>query len=264
MGNITDKITNTRICETLTSQDIKIDVLEYDALTASSPDEAMQYYYMKQANIKLKQCVITLNGRTGIQLSPGAMSFIHGRIDMTSNVKGAGDLFGKIVKAAVTKEQAIKPLYKGVGEIFLESSYKHFLLLDLKNESYCMDDGMFFGAGEHVKITARSIPSFSAAIAGGEGLFNLCMEGSGPVILESKVPEEEVIEYDLNNDVLKVDGSFAILWSSSLRFTVQKSGKSLLGSAVSGEGLVNVYEGTGKVWLAPTLKFHTYGNINHK
>ena len=29
------------------------------------------------------------------------------------------------------------------------------------------------------------------------------------------------------------------------------SGKSLIGSAASGEGLVNVYRGTGKVLLAP-------------
>ena len=34
-------------------------------------------------------------------------------------------------------------------------------------------------------------------------------------------------------------------------FPLEKSGKSLLGSAVSAEGLVNVYRGTGKVLLAP-------------
>ena len=37
----------------------------------------------------------------------------------------------------------------------------------------------------------------------------------------------------------------------SLDFTVERAGKSLLGSAASGEGLVNVYRGTGKVLLAP-------------
>lgn len=247
---------NIKVSQTLTSSEISIDVIEYDALTASTPGEAMNYFYMNKANIKLRQCVIKLSGKSGIQLSPGAMSFIHGPIDMITNVKGVGDFFGKVIKSAVTKEQAIKPLYRGTGELFLEPSYRHFLLLDLDNESVCVDDGMFFAAGENVKITARSIPSVSAAVAGGEGLFNLCLEGTGPVILESKVPEDEIVFYELNNDVLKVDGNFAILWSSALRFTVQKSGKSLLGSAVSGEGLVNVYEGTGRVWLAPTLKFH--------
>ena len=58
----------------------------------------------------------------------------------------------------------------------------------------------------------------------------------------------------VTNDVLKIDGSFAIAWSGSLDFTVERSGKSLIGSAASGEGLVNVYRGTGKVLMIPTAK----------
>ncbi len=41
----------------------------------------------------------------------------------------------------------------------------------------------------------------------------------------------------------------AISWSGSLDFTVERSGKSLIGSAASKEGLVNVYRGTGKVLM---------------
>ena len=55
----------------------------------------------------------------------------------------------------------------------------------------------------------------------------------------------------MENDVLKVDGNMAIAWSGSLDFTVERSGKTLLGSAASGEGLVNVYRGSGMVLLAP-------------
>ena len=44
------------------------------------------------------------------------------------------------------------------------------------------------------------------------------------------------------------------MWSGSLDFTVERSGKSLIGSAASGEGLVNVYRGTGKVLLTPVQK----------
>ena len=54
--------------------------------------------------------------------------------------------------------------------------------------------------------------------------------------------------------MMKIDGNMAIAWSSSLDFTVEKSSKSLVGSAVSGEGLVNVYRGSGKIWLAPVLE----------
>ena len=77
------------------------------------------------------------------------------------------------------------------------------------------------------------------------------MTGSGLAVLESPVPREELIEITLDNDVLKIDGSYAIAWSQSLTFTVERSTKSLIGSAASGEGLVNVYRGSGKVLMAP-------------
>ena len=102
----------------------------------------------------------------------------------------------------------------------------------------------------------------SSAAFGGEGLFNLGIQGhNGILCLESSVPREELVLIELDNDVLKVDGNMAIAWSGSLQFTVEKSGKSLIGSAASGEGLVNVYRGTGKVLLAPVNKrpFGTLG-----
>ena len=65
------------------------------------------------------------------------------------------------------------------------------------------------------------------------------------------MPYEELIEVELDNDELKIDGNLAVCWSSGLEFTVERSTKTLVGSAVSGEGLVNVYRGTGKVLMSP-------------
>jgi len=56
----------------------------------------------------------------------------------------------------------------------------------------------------------------------------------------------------LNNDTLKVDGNFVVLRSGNIDFSVQKAGKSILGSATSGEGFLNVYSGKGFLWLLPT------------
>ena len=80
------------------------------------------------------------------------------------------------------------------------------------------------------------------------------MNGSGAFCIEAECPKEELVEIILENDVLKIDGNYAIAWSAGLEFTVERSGKSLIGSAASGEGLVNVYRGTGKVLMMPTAK----------
>lgn len=95
--------------------------------------------------------------------------------------------------------------------------------------------------------------NLSSVAFGGEGLFNLALTGDGVVALESDVPRTELIEIDLHDDELKIDGNMAIAWSGSLHFTVERAGKSWMGSAASEEGLVNVYRGTGRVWMAPLV-----------
>ena len=81
----------------------------------------------------------------------------------------------------------------------------------------------------------------------------MSLRGNGVCALESIVPLEELIQIDLQDDVLKIDGNMAICWSGSLNLSVEKSTKSLIGSAISKEGFVNVYRGTGRVWMAPVL-----------
>lgn len=134
----------------------------------------------------------------------------------------------------------------------LEPTYRHILLEEVSEwGGMVLDDGLFLACESKVqqKIVART--NISSAMLGNEGLFNLCLKGEGIAVLESPVPRSELIEFILDNDEVRIDGNFAIAWSNSLEFRVEKSSKSLIGSAVSGEGLVNVYRGTGKILMAP-------------
>ena len=169
---------------------------------------------------------------------------------------------GKMVKASVTGETMSQPEYTGTGMLVLEPSFRHFLVLQLgPGESIVVDDGMFYCAQGSVQVKVIAQKRMSAAVAGGETFFQQQLTGPGLIVLESVVPMEEIDIIRLNNDVLKVDGNFAILRSSSLDFTVERSAKTLIGSAMSGEGLVNVYRGTGEIWLAPTIKVYKAMNL---
>ena len=136
----------------------------------------------------------------------------------------------------------------------LEPTYRYIIVLDVADwgNSIVLDDGLFLACYSSLQHKAVMRSNISSAVAGNEGLFNLGIQGYGALCLESPCPKEELIEITLDNDELKVDGNMALAWSGSLNFTVERSGKSLIGSAASGEGLVNVYRGTGKVLLAPT------------
>lgn len=139
------------------------------------------------------------------------------------------------------------------GVLILEPTYKYLLIEDVGawNGGMVIDDGLFLACEGSVNMKTVARKNLSSAVAGGEGLFNSCLAGAGYAVLECNCPREELVEVQLEDDELKVDGNFAIAWSESLSFTVERSTKTLIGSAASGEGLVNVYRGTGKVLMAP-------------
>ena len=227
-------------------------IIEYQRDLSVMPENAMTAYYASQMNVRKRQVVCDV-AKSNVTVQAGAMQWMVGDVKATTGLKGVGDLLSKAVRGSVTGESAIKPEYTGNGTLVLEPTYKHILLLDVSdwNGSVVLDDGLFLACESSLKQKAVMRSNLSSAVAGNEGLFNLGIQGKGVLCLESPCPKEELVEITLNNDVLKVDGNFAIAWSGSLEFTVERSGKSLIGSAASGEGLVNVYRGTGKVLLAP-------------
>ncbi|MCM1215041.1 MAG: AIM24 family protein [Lachnospiraceae bacterium] len=217
---------------------------------STTPSTAQTKFFMAQTNCTVKQLLARCP--QGIKTQAGAMQLMVGSLEMTTGVKGVGDLVGKAFKGKASGESTIKPEYKGSGWILCEPTYKFLLLEDLAdwNGSLVCDDGMFYAAELSVKDTIQMRQNLSS-VAGGKGLFNCLMKGQGIVALESYYPRNELYTVDIQNDVLKVDGSNVVCWSGTLQFTVERSGKTLVGSAVSGEGLVNVYRGTGRVLMAP-------------
>ena len=82
-----------------------------------------------------------------------------------------------------------------------------------------------------------------------EGTVMPRVTGTGNILLESPVPREKIMEVHLNNEELRVDGPFVMAFWGDLSFTTEKVSKGLMSSAASGEGYVNVYKGTGTLWI---------------
>ena len=229
-------------------------VLEYDRDLSINSMNAMEHYFMSEMGVRRRQLVVNMSGRNNVVVQAGAMQWMAGNVTATSGVKGVGDLFGKAIRGAVTKESAVKPEYTGQGILVLEPTFKHIILVDVGQwgAGITVEDGMFYACDGTVRQSITARRTLSSAVLGNEGLFNLSLSGQGIAALESNVPEEELIVIDLENDEIKIDGDMAV-W-----FTVEKSTKTLLGSAISGEGLVNVYRGTGRVMMSPVANTGTW------
>ncbi|MEA5506825.1 AIM24 family protein [Halotia wernerae UHCC 0503] len=190
----------------------------------------------------LRLVKLTLQNET-VRTESGAMYYIRGNITMQSKAPSAGGF----LKSLATGENIFRPTYTGTGELFLEPSLSGYHILELDGNEWILDSGSYWASDGSVEVGIERNKMISGLI-GGEGLFQTKVKGRGKVVMVAQGPVEIV---QLRNDRLVVDGNFAIARTNTLNYRVEKATKSLLGSMTSGEFLVNAFEGTGTVLLAP-------------
>ena len=240
----------------MTGAQSSVEVIEYVQLSGSDNLEvAAKLFYASQVGMRLKQIRIVLQNGS-VQLESGIMQFMKGNIEADTAVGGLGGLAKKMISNALTQETMFRPRYLGVGEIYCEPTFGHFMLVALSNEEAIIDKGLFYASEGSVAVSVAMQKNISSAMLGGEGLFQTKIAGTGWAVMNIPVPASEVIRYTLNNEKLSVDGTIALLRKGAIEYRVEKSNKSILGSAISGEGLLQTFSGTGEVWLAPTQTFY--------
>lgn len=178
-----------------------------------------------------------------VRTEAGAMRYYQGPIEMKSTMPSVSGF----IKSTLSGERAFRPVYHGTGKLVLEPSFKNFFQLSLEDERFILDRGAFWACDVGVKAD-MFVNKVSTSIFSGEGIIQTAVSGTGTVIVQAP-GEVEVI--DLHDDRLVIDGSFAVARSDTLDFSVRQSARSLLGTVTSGEVLVSVLEGTGRVYLAP-------------
>ncbi len=178
-----------------------------------------------------------------VRTEAGAMYYMIGNITMEAKAPSTGGF----LKSLVSAESVVRPVYRGTGQLFLEPSYGDFTILELNGEEWILDRGAYYASEMSVDVGVVTNKAWSGMLSG-EGFFQTKVSGRGKVVITSQGPLETV---ELNNSRLVVDGTFAVARTGNIEFKVEKATKGLFGTAVSGEGLVNTFTGTGKVLIAP-------------
>ena len=251
-----------KVLEQMDGNGTRVGVWEYQSLDGSrSIETAQALYYASKVGMKLRYVHIGIN-QASITLEPGALHYMKGSIKIEAKSGGLGGLVQKATAGMLTHETTFRPTYTGIGEIFLEPTFGHFLLIKLNDEEMIADKGMFYASESSVQVGVASQKHISSALFGGEGFFQTRIYGTGWVVLESPVPAHEVRTVILNNEKMQVDGNFALLRKGKIEFRVEKSTKSIIGASRSGEGLLQTFSGTGEVWLAPTQNLYQHLNMS--
>jgi len=193
---------------------------------------------------KLRQVRININGG-GVLVQPKELQFMKGPIEIEVR-KNAPSASKGLFKNVGTGEAAFSSRYFGkYGEIYLDPSYKYFYVLEMSDEELILDDGMFYCCEDSIELSVHTNKNVATGLMSGDGFRQPKLSGSGIAILESDVPFEEIIIYELNNDTLKIDGNFSIVIRGKIETKIEKSKR---------EGYLQTFEGTGEVWIAPTRK----------
>jgi uncharacterized protein (AIM24 family) len=239
------------VVETEQVSGAKFEVVQYKSLKGSDNlYVAEKVFFANKADIHLKMIRVTLE-RSEILIEPGALYFMKGDLQLKSDIQQG--LSKGLMRKFTTGETLFQSRIKGSGEVYLEPTFGHYSLFNIEEDGLIVDKGAFYCASADLEVTAKMQGNVSSALFGGEGLFQTQIKGTGVVVLISPVPTAELLIYQLKlGEKLSVDGSFAFARTASVEFRAEKSGKSFLQSATSGEGLLQTFTGPGMVWIAPT------------
>ncbi len=214
--------------------------------------EVEEREFLKMVRVELQN--------SAFRYESGGMYYMRGNLEIEANLPSAGGF----LKSMVTKEHAVKPVIRGSGIVYLEPTFGEFTVLDLKGEEWILDKGAYYASEMGVEIGVFTNKAFSSLFSG-EGFFQTRVAGFGKVVVISNGPLELV---ELNNEKFVVDGSFAVARTAGINLSVAKATKGLFSSWTSGEGIVNTFTGTGKIYIAPVAnRYITLTNflttINH-
>lgn len=77
-------------------------VIQWDRDLSVSPDSAATAWFSAQMDVRRRQLLAELDGKTGVTLQAGAMQWTVGSVHANTGVKSAGDFMGKMFRGAVS------------------------------------------------------------------------------------------------------------------------------------------------------------------
>jgi uncharacterized protein (AIM24 family) len=194
---------------------------------------------------------ITLKDET-VVIERGAMSHMRG--DLTLKGRLAGPI--RLIRAALSGEEALRPRISGTGTLYLESSFGGFHILDLPGtEKWVVESGAFWCSEARLKQTFHR-ERMTTSLWSGEGLldFQTKVMGQGKVMICSPGPVEEITlgKGSPDGDRFVADGPIVLARTASIKYTVRLPSLLPWLRTATGEHLLRVYQGEGRMLVCTT------------
>jgi uncharacterized protein (AIM24 family) len=181
-----------------------------------------------------------------IRTEAGALSHMRGAISMSTPIPGPLSL----MRASLSAEAAVRPIFRGTGDVYLEATLGGYYALQVNEKPWILDRGAYWASEASVSLQVHREKIMNAYWTGAGFIeFHTRVSGKGKVVLNTPGPVEEI---DLGDEELAVEGHAVIARSSRVHFSVRRPSRGRLSSWLSGEKLLRVYRGPGRILLAST------------
>ena len=228
--------------------------VEKRLVTRGIPTTEGSFHYVAEATDVFQLCIILTGG--SVLLEPGALQYMHGKIEATVQKHEDKGFFGRAIASAGTGESAFATKFSGHGTIWTEPGRRNFILasIDGPNDALLLDDRAFYACAAGISLTTHRHQSV-AGVLSGNGLMQPKMSGKGVFAVEAPVPVDEIEAVTLDGgSELTVDGDFMLMYSASLNVSIGMLVKGFRNALRSGEGFVYKLNGHGTAWIMPTAK----------
>jgi uncharacterized protein (AIM24 family) len=180
-----------------------------------------------------------------VRAEKGALSYLEGAVMVDAPLPMAGDF----MRTMLSDQPLIRPSFTGSGSVVLEPSPGGHHVLTLDHESWILNRGVYWASEGSVTLSMHRepvIPSFWT----GEGFVHYVTQvsGTGKVVLITRGPVREVV---LEEGGIAVEGAIVIARTSGIRYEVRSPARTIFRSIISGEEMLRVYIGTGRLLMTP-------------
>lgn len=205
-------------------------------------DNDMNYEIMHGPSFAVAR--VLLQQGESVRAESGAMASMSPSVEMQSQSGGLGKMFGRILSG----ESAFQTMFTathGPGEVVLAPKTPgEVRALTLQGKAWMITSGAYLASDPSVELgTAANMKNFF----GGEGVFMVRASGAGTVLVNSFGAIRE-IELQAGQSYI-IDTGHLVAFEDGMGYQLQKAAKSLLGSFTSGEGIVAVMSGPGRVLM---------------
>jgi uncharacterized protein (AIM24 family) len=188
-----------------------------------------------------------------VRAESGALAFMRGSITMKARIPSVA----AVLRSSLSEERAVRPTFTGTGELVLESTLGGYFIFEPHDEPWIIEAGAYWASDGSIELGVhreRVLTSFWA----GEGFVDFCtkVKGQGKVVLMSPGPVQEV---DIpSGEEMAVEGKLVIGRTASIRYSIRRPTRSILGSVLSGEKALRVYKGPGRVLISSTPYWNSF------